>query len=369
MIKASAPGRAGIIGNPTDIYGGTVISCSVGERAYCRLVPSKDLLVSTNGNSITIADRSGLALDGSEFDIVKASFQALEIDPAAAKISIDVRSDVPEQAGLAGSSAMLASIMGCLLAYLEIELDKHELAEMIRATEADIMKVSCGYQDHYMTVFGGLNYMDFRGKEWMKSASDEEKEPFATVEPLTEAVGDLPMILAHTGVKRHSGGVHKGLRERWLEGDKQVVDGYRRIAELGRLGKRALLAQNWKELGSLMNENHAIQRDLGGSAECNEKLIETALSHGAYGAKLAGAGHGGTIIALTDDIKGMSEALLNAGAGRILRLQPVEGLIVEREWQSGYNKQSTGANRLRRRLDGRRHLRQRRRRSSAECRN
>lgn len=28
MIKVSAPGRAGIIGNPTDGYGGSMIACS-----------------------------------------------------------------------------------------------------------------------------------------------------------------------------------------------------------------------------------------------------------------------------------------------------------------------------------------------------
>ena len=47
-----------------------------------------------------------------------------------------------------------------------------------------------------------------------------------------------------------------------------------------------------------MNENHAIQRDLGGSGESNERLIAAALHAGALGAKLAGAGDGGTIIAL-----------------------------------------------------------------------
>src|SRR6185312_4504670 len=35
--QASAPGRCGIIGNPTDIYGGRVLSCSVTARATCRL--------------------------------------------------------------------------------------------------------------------------------------------------------------------------------------------------------------------------------------------------------------------------------------------------------------------------------------------
>jgi len=329
MIKASAPGRAGIIGNPSDMYGGGVVSCSISERAHCDLSPSKEMLINVDGDTIAAEDRGGLALDGGKFDVVKAALQALEIDPSTARFSIDVRTDVPEQAGLAGSTAMLASIMGCLLTYLDIELDKHELAEMLRATEADAMKLTCGYQDHYMTVFGGLNYVDFRGKEWLRRLGEE---PLATVEPLKSSGDGLPMILAHTGIKRNSGSVHKSLRKRWEEGEKQVVEGYRRIAELGLLGREALLAQDWEELGRLMNENHAIQRALGGSGESNERLIEAALAHGALGAKLAGAGQGGTIIALTDNFKGMAQVLTQAGAEEILALKPAEGLTVEREW-------------------------------------
>ena len=33
MIRVTAPGRAGIIGNPTDGYGGTMIACSIENRA------------------------------------------------------------------------------------------------------------------------------------------------------------------------------------------------------------------------------------------------------------------------------------------------------------------------------------------------
>jgi galactokinase/mevalonate kinase-like predicted kinase len=282
-----------------------------------------------SSDTITLADREDLAIDDSKFDLVKAALQALEINPSEAKFSLSVRTDVPEQAGLAGSTAMLACVTGCLLAYLGIELDRHELAEMIHATEADIMHMTCGYQDHYMTVFGGLNSMDFNGKEWMGRRGEE---PFATIEPLGDTFDGLPMILAHTGVKRNSGSVHKSLRQRWTEGDKTVMDAYSRITELGRLGKKALLAQDWDALGALMNENHAIQRDLGGSSECNEKLIEAALADGAWGAKLAGAGHGGTIIALCSDPERVAGILQDAGAERILRLKPADGLIIEREW-------------------------------------
>ena len=86
---------------------------------------------------------------------------------------------------------------------------------------------------------------------------------------------------------------------------------------------------DWVRLGKLMNENHAIQRDLGGSGEENERLINAALDNGALGAKLAGAGDGGTIIALHPEPEQLGTLLRNAGASRILHLQPVEGARLE----------------------------------------
>lgn len=329
MIKASAPGRAGIVGNPTDMYGGNVISCSINERAYCHLTSSVKLTIRVSGDEIEVSDPGGLALDGGMFDLAKAAIKAFEIDPAVAGFSLNTWTDVPEQAGLAGSTVMLATIVGCLATHFDLNLNKYELAETIRQIEAETMKIMCGYQDQYMAVFGGLNFMDFRGKEWMKPLCEE---PFATVEPLSDFVGEIPLILAHTGIKRNSGTVHRSLRERWLHKEKVVIDGYTRIAELGRMGKKALLEEDWVALGKLMNENHAIQRDLGGSGEVNEVLIQVALENGAFGAKLAGAGKGGTIIALTDKPDVMAKALLDAGAERIMSVQPADGLVIEREW-------------------------------------
>ena len=42
-VLASAPGRAGILGNPTDGYGGAVMSCSLAERASVTLAGSEVL--------------------------------------------------------------------------------------------------------------------------------------------------------------------------------------------------------------------------------------------------------------------------------------------------------------------------------------
>ncbi|MEA3338561.1 MAG: hypothetical protein U9R15_01215 [Chloroflexota bacterium] len=80
-----------------------------------------------------------------------------------------------------------------------------------------------------------------------------------------------------------------------------------------------------------MNENHAIQRDLGGSGESNERLIAAALEAGAPGAKLAGAGSGGTIIALWpwEDSTRLEQVLRKAGASAIYRPQVTPGATVE----------------------------------------
>jgi mevalonate kinase len=130
------------------------------------------------------------------------------------------------------------------------------------------------------------------------------------------------MLLAHTGVSRHSGKVHKSVRLRWEEGEPLVVKSMERIAELARVGKGALLSKDWQTVGELMNENHAIVRELGGSGESNERLIKAALEGGAIGAKLAGAGGGGTIIVLTLDPQTTKDALQKAGAEQFLALSP-----------------------------------------------
>ena len=95
------------------------------------------------------------------------------------------------QAGLAGSTAILACIVGCLLAHLGLRLNPYETAELVRQIEYDVLGIVCGFQDHYMTVFGGLNFMDFRDKN--SAHTTDGDTPFATVEPLA-AVRRRPAV-------------------------------------------------------------------------------------------------------------------------------------------------------------------------------
>jgi mevalonate kinase len=125
--------------------------------------------------------------------------------------------------------------------------------------------------------------------------------------------------------------VHRPVRARWLAGEPSVRAAMERLAEIGLAGKRALLEGDWPQLGGLMNRNHALVRDLGASGAPNEALIAAALAAGAPGAKLAGAGDGGTIVALWpfDDAAPLEAALRHAGAAALYRPRREPGVRIE----------------------------------------
>ncbi len=329
MIKATAPGRCGIVGNPTDMYGGSVLSLSTRERASSTLVEAAEMQITVSGQTQILHSTEDLMLrPGDYLNVARAALSALEINPAtAAPFHLSAATEIPMQAGLAGSTAILACLTGALLAHLGLRLSPYETAELVRKIEYDVLGIVCGFQDAYMTVFGGLNFLDFTGRS--STEAFEQDTPFGTVEPLAAYVRDIPFVLAHTGVRHHSGSVHATPRERWLAGDPAAVNGYAEIAALAPIAKRALLSGDCGTLAGLMTRNHVLVRDLGGSGDANELLIAAALNGGASAAKLAGAGGGGTIVALTLDPERTVAALQAAGAEAILHPAPTPGLTVE----------------------------------------
>ena len=325
MIVSSAPGRCGIVGNPTDMYGGSVISITTRERARCELLPSDRLVISSGGMEEVVENLEDLVIQKDLLDICRAILIYFQIDPREHRFALSLTTDVPMQAGMAGSTALVVAAVGAMDRYLGLGLHPWALAETARKVEARVMGILCGLQDQHMAVFGGLNFMDFAGKQDLEQRDDE---PMATVEPLGPYIPRLPLIAAHTGTQHDSGVVHKSPRKRWLAGDPVVHEAFKQIASLAGPAKRALFARDWPALGALMNENHRIVADLGGSGPQNERLIEAARAAGAYGAKLAGAGGGGTILALAENVDGVASAVMSAGAECLIFPEPCPGLQV-----------------------------------------
>lgn len=325
-LLVSAPGRANLVGNPSDQYGGCQVSCSVGLRARACLVEAERTVLATGALAATVEGPGDLEPRGDLLDLGRAVLRFTGMPHPAAHIAYD--SDIPLRSGLAGSTALVVALLRAVTAWRGEALLGHRLAEAARRLERDDMGVVCGFGDQYMAAFGGLRFLDFRGKG---HGEPTERTRFATVEDLSPFVPRLPFLLAFTGVRHASSSVHAPLRERWLAGEPAVVRGYQRIAALGAAGKRALLEGDWPALAAAMNENHAIQRDLGGSGPSNEALIAAALAAGAPAAKLAGAGQGGTIVALWPEAGGqaLAHALRAAGAEGLWKAEPVAGARAE----------------------------------------
>jgi galactokinase/mevalonate kinase-like predicted kinase len=300
IIEASAPGRCGIVGNPSDIYGGRVLSCSTTARATCRLIFGEE----------------GLPEDTTLWDAATARL------PVEGPVRVEWSTTVPRSSGLAGSTALLAAVVSCLLKSRDEEpvLDEQGravLAELVRDIEAVEAGVVCGYQDAYMAVFGGLTYMDFSGKHPIESGPHGR---------LASLECQLPFLLVTTGVERLSGSVHGPVRDRWLAGEREVVDKMIRCAELADIGAETLLASQYEKLADAMNENQEITASLGGSGDAIDDLIAECLDAGAMAAKLAGAGMGGTVIVLSDDLDSLENELRRRGKDRIMRPEITPGL-------------------------------------------
>ena len=212
----------------------------------------------------------------------------------------------------------MVALLRALLAWQERTLSRYALAELARSVERERMGVTCGYSDQYLCTFGGLCHLDLRGKRF-----DGGGGPFATVEDLSAEVHELPFVVAYTGVQHSSDAVHRPIRERWLAGEPAVVAAYERVAELGALGKSAL--QRGDLAGARPSDEReprhpARARRLGAA---NEALIEAALAAGALGAKLAGAGGGGTIVALAPGPRRRALEAALRGCGRRRAYRPV----------------------------------------------
>jgi galactokinase/mevalonate kinase-like predicted kinase len=274
-----------------------------------------------------VSGRRDLAPRGDLLDIARAVLSFLGLERP--DFRMEYASEIPLQSGMAGSTALVVAMLRACLEWVGRRVDPYTLAETTRQVERIEMGVQCGYVDQYMCVFGGLHYVDFRGKGL---ESPEGKGPFATLERLDTVAPERPFVLGFTGVRHSSDSVHRPIRERWLAGETGVVAAYERVAEIGLLGKGALIRGDFAELGALMNENHAIQRGLGGSGPSNETLIEAALEAGALGAKLAGAGDGGTVVVLWPqaNTEALDAALRGAGASALFRPTPCPGVRIER---------------------------------------
>jgi mevalonate kinase len=134
------------------------------------------------------------------------------------------------------------------------------------------------------------------------------------------------LVVGFTGISAGTGPLVAKVRG--LVETKKEARGW--ISEIGAIamdGVRALQAKDFVRAGELMDANHALLNRLHVGHPLLDALVAAARPT-SFGAKLTGAGGGGSMVALTDDPERTAKAITNAG-GRafIVRAEP-KGVVV-----------------------------------------
>jgi glucuronokinase len=328
-FQFSIPARINILGNPSDANEGdfATISAAVDIRAHAVIDAHENYILehSTSDHPSVEFQPSELPLpydvDG---DLLKGAINRLYALSHEFKAKLPARgfhlkvwSDVPRQSGLGGSSLFVLLALAAMREYYDLDrraLNDYVLSELTQRVEAKELGITCGFADRYVPLFGGLAYLDYRGKLHQVEIT---QEPFVTYERLDGLEEALPLVAVTTGIQRDSGDVHGLMRPRYLEeykewqrrgGEKPPMISFMSGAwECAWRGKIALLEGDLVQFGNLMDKNHRLvdkmMRYCGfedGAGWANNLFIDSAKENGALGAKLTGAGGGGSVFALVN---------------------------------------------------------------------
>jgi D-glycero-alpha-D-manno-heptose-7-phosphate kinase len=316
-IRARAPLRISFAGGGTDVppfpalEGGCVLSATIDRYAHGSLVPRTDRMVTIESvdfkTTMEMTLDSEILCDGS-LDLIKAAVRRFGRDGTAG-YDLVLRSNAPPGSGLGSSSTMMVALTGLLAEHYGVALGAYQTAQLAWAIEREDLGIAGGMQDMYAATFGGFNFIEFTDRVLVNPLRLRDEITFEL---------ELSLLLCFTGITRDSARVIEDQTHRTTAGADDTLAGLRAQKELAVAMKAALLTGELNEFGILLGEAWAEKKRLSPfiSNERVDELYELALSKGALGGKLTGAGGGGYILLFCDFTKKhrVMEALEFAGA-------------------------------------------------------
>jgi D-glycero-alpha-D-manno-heptose-7-phosphate kinase len=287
MIISRTPFRISFFGGGTDYpawyrkYGGSVLVATINKYCYlsCRYFPP---FFEHKFRIVYIKSEDCKAVEEISHPAVREILRYLKWDRG---LEIHHVGDLPARGGMGSSSSFTVGLLHALYAMQGRMLSKKQLAMESIHIEQDILGETVGSQDQVSTAYGGLNHIIFQ----------ENGE--IIVKPVTlsqERIHELEshLMLFYTGIKRTASDVAQSYvnnieeKKRQMETMTELVDesiailnSDRDIIDFGRL-----LHEAWKIKCSFSDRV---------SNSCVDEIYTKAVSAGAIGGKIAGAGGGG----------------------------------------------------------------------------
>nr|WP_274376803.1 mevalonate kinase [Acidilobus saccharovorans] len=287
--KAVAPAKAILFGEHFVVNGSRAIATALGlwTQAIAYEKPSWPIEVESPALGLRCATGPELSCSSREATPLLAVVKALrgaDVDVPPARVIIS--SEAPASAGLGSSASSSAALASALAELAGAGLSKEELYRVVMEGERAAHGNPSGV-DPAAVIYGGT--IVFR-----KGAG-----VVGTISPGLS----VPLIVADSGARRSTSAPVLsvirfldrigGLRDSMIGLVEQIID----------LASDAIRKGSLEDIGNLMNINHGLLSAIGVSTPELEELVHAARRAGALGAKLTGAGWGGSIIAIAQPEK------------------------------------------------------------------
>ena len=322
IIKSRAPSRIGIGGGGSDLpsffneHGGAVLNVGINLYSYTTFAKNgkKSTQVISHDWDID-RDIDDLTLEfgknsDTNVDIVKAVMEYAKVNPKDGYRLI-VHSAAPKNSGLAGSSALVVSLMAAIFnAAGHPLMDRDKLARTAYHIEREVLKRAGGYQDQYAAVFGGFNFIELK----------KEKIRMFPLRLESDLISELhsSMLLFETPVPRtETASSVEERKDSDLKKGGESVEYMKKIRDCAYGMKDALINGDVKTMGELLNESWMEKKKLPGVTQpAIDRMYSACMEAGAYGGKLCGAGGGGFLFFMSDiaERKKIINAMAKQGA-------------------------------------------------------
>ncbi|MDD1746674.1 MAG: mevalonate kinase [Methanomassiliicoccales archaeon] len=288
MVITSAPGKVILLGEHAVVFGQPAIAVAVDLRLRCHV---------HRCGSFTM---NGAPLSPKLHPYIHS---AIASNWSSEPLCIETHSDIPSGSGMGSSAAISTSLLAALKVLKGGRVVEEEVARDAFEVESSVQgrasPIDTSTSSHGQGVF-----VDSRaGDRLLWHLQKDIREWYIH----DCQVPRMSLVVGYTGIHAATGPLVAKVK-RFSDRTVFARDIIEEIGGIVREGMTCLKANDLEALGRLMTRDHKLLAILGVSHPSLNKLVKAALPY-SYGAKLTGAGGGGSMIALTDRPDAVSEAI------------------------------------------------------------
>lgn len=287
MIIVQTPLRVSFLGGGTDFPsffeaegGGNVLTSAIDKYIFVTIKKRFDDKIRVGYTRTEIVD----SVDEVQHELIR---EALRMTGVERGVEITTMGDIPAGSGLASSSAVTVGALHALYAYKGEIVTAKRLADDACKIEVDILRKPIGIQDQWICALGGLRFIEFHPTG---AVTDEKVELNGRLRNrLNES-----LLLFYTGITRQADSI-LGEQKKNIHNSIDLLNQMKYMACLLR---DEIAVGNLDVLGTLLHQNWLLKKRLASQVSNStiDAIYEAALTAGAIGGKITGAGGGGFLL-------------------------------------------------------------------------